>query len=193
MRYAIISDIHSNLEALRTVLKDIRKRPIDKIFCLGDIVGYGPNPLDVLDFMRNFEFCLVGNHDDAVINSIPPAFNPIAAEAARWNANLYFDVTGSTLFKFIKLNRLEDMSKILWWSAEEGDENPHTLKDGPSAWEHIVFGTDERPTGLPGNIERFSMMLEANNVPADMRERMWGLTMAENLGIDPETHRFKNG
>jgi predicted TIM-barrel fold metal-dependent hydrolase len=115
-----------------------------------------------------------------------------AAEAARWNANLFFDVTGSTLFKFIKLNRLEDMSKILWWSAEEGDENPHTLKDGPSAWEHIVFGTDEKPSGLPGNIERFSMMLEANSVPTDIRERMWGLTMAENLGIDPETRRFKN-
>jgi predicted phosphodiesterase len=81
---ALISDIHSNLAALRAVLQDIRKRPIDRIFCLGDVVGYGPNPLEVLDFMRNFEFCLVGNHDDAVINSIPPAFNPIAAEAARW-------------------------------------------------------------------------------------------------------------
>lgn len=81
---ALISDIHGNLPALRAVLQDIRKRPVDRIFCLGDIVGYGPNPLEVLDFMRNFEFCLVGNHDDAVINSIPPAFNPIAAEAARW-------------------------------------------------------------------------------------------------------------
>jgi len=113
-----------------------------------------------------------------------------AAEAARWNANLFFDVTGSTLFKFIKLGRLERMSEILWWSAEEGDNNPHTLKGGPGAWEHIVFGTDESPEGLPGNIERFSMMLDANDVPAESRKKMWGLTMAENLGIDPETHRF---
>jgi predicted TIM-barrel fold metal-dependent hydrolase len=112
-----------------------------------------------------------------------------AAEAARWNANLFFDVTGSTLFKFIKLDRLGEMKNILWWSGEEGEHNPHTLKDGPSAWEHIVFGTDERPEGLTGNIERFSMMLDANNVPPATREKMWGKTMAENLGIDPETHR----
>jgi predicted TIM-barrel fold metal-dependent hydrolase len=115
-----------------------------------------------------------------------------AAEAARWNANLFFDVTGSTLFKFIKLDRLDEMSNILWWSGEEGENNPHTLKDGPSAWEHIVFGTDESPEGLPGNIERFSMMLEANNVPTAIRNKMWGETMVENLGIDPETHRFIN-
>lgn len=113
-----------------------------------------------------------------------------AAEAARWHRNLFFDVTGSTLFKFIKLNQLDKMSEILWWSAEEGEDNPHTLKDGPNAWEHIVFGTDEAPEGLPGNIERFTMMLDANNVPQAIRNRMWGGTMAENLGIDPETHRF---
>ena len=113
-----------------------------------------------------------------------------AAEAARWNPNLFFDVTGSTLFKFIKLNKLEEMSNILWWSGEEGEDNPHTLKDGPGAWEHIVFGTDEAPEGLPGNIERFAMMLEANNVPQASRKKMWGETMAENLGIDPKTHRF---
>ncbi|MFC2126439.1 amidohydrolase family protein [Bacteroidota bacterium] len=113
-----------------------------------------------------------------------------AAEAARWNPNLFFDVTGSTLGKFIKLNRLEEISNILWWSGVEGENNPHTLKDGPSAWEHIVFGTDESPEGLPGNIERFTMMLDANNVPEETRKRMWGLTMAENLGIDIKTRRF---
>lgn len=113
-----------------------------------------------------------------------------AAEAARWNSNLFWDVTGSTLGKFIKLNKLEEMSNILWWSGEEGENNPHTLKDGPGAWEHIVFGTDEVPEGLPGNIERFSMMLDANDVPQASRKKMWGLTMAENLGIDPKTRRF---
>jgi hypothetical protein len=113
-----------------------------------------------------------------------------AAEAARWNPNLFFDVTGSTLFKFIKLNRLDKMSDILWWSSEEGENNPHTLKGGPGAWEHIVFGTDEDPEGLTGNIERFSLMLDANNVPSASRKKMWGETMAENLGIDPKTHKF---
>jgi hypothetical protein len=113
-----------------------------------------------------------------------------AAEAARWNPNLFFDVTGSTLLKFIKLNRLDKMGDILWWSSGEGENNPHTLKGGPSAWEHIVFGTDEEPEGLSGNIERFEMMLNANNVPSAIRKKMWGETMAENLGIDPKTHKF---
>ena len=49
MRQALISDIHSNLEALTTVLADIARQKIDRIVCLGDIVGYGPNPGECLD------------------------------------------------------------------------------------------------------------------------------------------------
>jgi hypothetical protein len=113
-----------------------------------------------------------------------------AAEAARWNPNLFFDVTGSTLLKFIKLDKLDKMSEILWWESDEAEENPHTLKDGPGAWEHIVFGTDEKPRGLKSNIERFQQMLDANNVPVPVREKMWGLTMANTLGIDSNTHKF---
>jgi len=113
-----------------------------------------------------------------------------AAETARWNPTLYFDVTGSTLLKFIKLGKLAQMSDVLWWASDEAEDNPHTLKGGPSAWEHIVFGTDEKPSGLTGNIERFQKMLDANNVPQTTREKMWGLTMAKILGIDPNTHKF---
>ena len=113
-----------------------------------------------------------------------------AAEAARWNPTLYFDVTGSTLLKFIKLGKLARMSEILWWASDEAEHNPHTLKGGPGAWEHIVFGTDEKPSGLMANIERFHKMLDANDVPQATREKMWGLTMAKVLGIDPKTHKF---
>jgi len=113
-----------------------------------------------------------------------------AAEACRWNPNLYFDITGSTLHKLIKLDDLDRFKKILWWSAKEGEETAHTLKGGPDAFEHIVFGTDERPEGLPGNIERFQKFLDANEVSEKNREMMWGLTMARMLGIDPETHKF---
>jgi len=114
-----------------------------------------------------------------------------AAEAARWNPNLYFDVTGSTLLKFIKLGKLERMSEVLWWASDESKENPHTLKDGPGAWEHLVFGTDEVPSGLEPNIERFQKMLDANRVPASDREKMWGLTIARILGVDPKTRTLK--
>ncbi len=104
---------------------------------------------------------------------------------------MFFDVTGSTLLKFIKLGRLERMSEVLWWADDESENNPHTLKGGPGAWEHIVFGTDEKPTGLEANIQRFQMMLGANNVPDNVCKKMWGLTIADILGIDPVTRKFK--
>jgi uncharacterized protein len=112
-----------------------------------------------------------------------------AAEAARWNPNLYFDVSGSTLHKLILLGKLDQLNQILWWATWEGADNPHTLQDGPSAWEHIVFGSDEGPAGLPGNIERFQQMLDANRVPEKDRAKMWALTMAQILAIDPHTRR----
>jgi hypothetical protein len=115
-----------------------------------------------------------------------------AAETARWNPKLFFDITGSTLLKFIKLGRLERMKEILWWADDESENNPHTLKGGPGAWEHIVFGTDEKPTGLEANIKRFQMMLDANNVPENDRQNMWGLTIANILGLDPKTRKFKH-
>jgi predicted phosphodiesterase len=81
---AIISDIHSNLEALQAVLDDIEKRGIQRIVCLGDIVGYGPNPRECLDLiMERCEACVCGNHDVAVFYE-PYSFNLGAERAAFW-------------------------------------------------------------------------------------------------------------
>ena len=67
MRYAIISDIHSNLEALVTVLREIEKKHVDEIVCLGDVVGYGANPDEVVEIVRNeVKYTVRGNHDDAL-------------------------------------------------------------------------------------------------------------------------------
>jgi diadenosine tetraphosphatase ApaH/serine/threonine PP2A family protein phosphatase len=81
---AIISDIHSNHEALKTVLADIDRRGITTIFCLGDIVGYGPDPRECLDLvMDRSSFSLCGNHDHAVFYE-PANFNVAAERAAFW-------------------------------------------------------------------------------------------------------------
>lgn len=67
MKYAILSDIHSNPEALERVLEDAWDHDVDKIICLGDIVGYGPDPAGAVDLVRNScDVVLVGNHDAAV-------------------------------------------------------------------------------------------------------------------------------
>jgi len=81
---AIISDIHANLEALTAVLADIDARGVKRIICLGDVVGYGPNPLECMDIvMQRCEFSLMGNHDFAIFYE-PANFNQPAENASFW-------------------------------------------------------------------------------------------------------------
>ena len=86
--FAIISDIHSNLEALTTVLKDIEDRGIKTIYCLGDIVGYAANPKECLDLViEKTEFSVLGNHDYAVMYE-PTNFNLGAEQASYWSREM---------------------------------------------------------------------------------------------------------
>ena len=81
---AIISDLHANLEALEAVLGDIDQRGIKRIICLGDIVGYGPNPKECLDLVVDrCEVTVCGNHDQAVFYE-PYSFNIGAERSAFW-------------------------------------------------------------------------------------------------------------
>ena len=84
MKLALISDIHGNLEALQAVLEDIRKQSITDIYCLGDVIGYGPNPRECLDLVRQrTKVCILGNHDQAAMFD-PEGFNPVALRAIYW-------------------------------------------------------------------------------------------------------------
>jgi predicted phosphodiesterase len=86
MKIAIISDIHSNLEALEAALGVIKKRNIDEVICLGDVIGYGANPNECIDLIRKATpYVLLGNHDEAAIDlSRTEYFNPFARIAAEW-------------------------------------------------------------------------------------------------------------
>jgi predicted phosphodiesterase len=87
MRYAVISDIHSNLTAFQAVLQDIEARGgFERIWCLGDIVGYGPDPKECIELLRQYDhICVAGNHDWGAIGKIGiDDFNPEAATACRW-------------------------------------------------------------------------------------------------------------
>lgn len=87
MRYAIISDIHSNLEAFETVLAECRKAKVEKIICCGDIVGYGANPKECLNLVRKLNIVAVaGNHDWAVSGRLDFShFTPDGQAAVVWN------------------------------------------------------------------------------------------------------------
>lgn len=100
-----------------------------------------------------------------------------AAEAARWEKNLYFDLTGSSLLK--KSKNLAVFKDYLWW------EGPtlHSSKDAVYAFEKLVFGTDEPPENLDAVIGQFERMLDACGVPEASRQKIYGGTMAQILGI----------
>ncbi|HJX13724.1 MAG TPA: metallophosphoesterase family protein [Dehalococcoidales bacterium] len=89
MRCAIIADIHANLEAFTAVLGEIEHQGgVDEVWSLGDIVGYGPDPVPCIELLRRYNHVSVaGNHDRAAIGKLELSFfNPLAAEACRWTA-----------------------------------------------------------------------------------------------------------
>jgi predicted phosphodiesterase len=84
VRRALISDIHGNLEALEAALEDIRAQGITEIYCLGDIIGYGPNPRECIDrVMESCKVTLLGNHDQGALFD-PDGFNIGAERAIFW-------------------------------------------------------------------------------------------------------------
>jgi diadenosine tetraphosphatase ApaH/serine/threonine PP2A family protein phosphatase len=85
MRILIISDVHSNLTALQTVLEDAK--PFDRVWCLGDVIGYGPDPNECIIKIRELPLlkCVKGNHDAAIIGDINiRAFNYEARASLEW-------------------------------------------------------------------------------------------------------------
>jgi diadenosine tetraphosphatase ApaH/serine/threonine PP2A family protein phosphatase len=86
MRYAIVSDIHSNLEALLAVRTNIEGKEIDRIACLGDIVGYGADPVECIETVREMTSSIImGNHDLAATGEMDTSFfNPVARIAVEW-------------------------------------------------------------------------------------------------------------
>jgi len=89
MRVAVISDIHANLHALEAVVEAIEAESPDAIWCLGDLVGYGPLPNDCCAWAaERTQICLAGNHDLGALDELDLGdFSPDAAEAAHWTRN----------------------------------------------------------------------------------------------------------
>jgi predicted phosphodiesterase len=86
VRLALISEVHANLEALQATLDDIAPQSVDRIVCLGDIVGYNTNPHECIARLRDIgALCIAGNHDRAVCGQITTeTFSRTAARAVAW-------------------------------------------------------------------------------------------------------------
>ncbi len=89
MRIAIVSDIHANLQAWNAVWLDIRSMSVDQVISLGDAIGYGPNPAEVLEALyTSVNYFVLGNHDAAVCGKMDPVlFSHMARELIGWTAN----------------------------------------------------------------------------------------------------------
>jgi len=136
MKTFIISDIHSNLEALNAFVdyyKEFKKQK--RVICLGDIVGYGPNPAECLDIVTSLtdKICM-GNHDYTLIYRYEEEYmNEIAAEAIRYSRNQLND-------------KQKELIKGFPYSIVEGNVNYcHSSPVHPENWEYIVNrGTAEQ-------------------------------------------------
>lgn len=113
MRFLVISDIHANLEALETALSSAGEW--DATLCLGDLVGYGPNPNECVDRVRQLPnlTCIIGNHDEAALGRIDlDTFNGLAKEAAIWTQKTMKEETRGFLESLSQVEELDGFTAV---------------------------------------------------------------------------------
>jgi predicted phosphodiesterase len=127
MRYAIIGDIHANLEALQAILKDAKEQEVSHFACLGDVVGYNANPVECLEIVRELECPTVrGNHDHYVAHSDSlEGFHPLAANVVDWTRKQLTDEQRSYLGQLPYNLPVETFTIV------------HSTLDVPSGWGYV--------------------------------------------------------
>jgi predicted phosphodiesterase len=127
MKFAIIADIHANLEALEAVLADAREQKVTHYACLGDVVGYNANPKECLDIIRGMGMpCVKGNHDEYCSTDSPlDGFNPAAAQAVEWTRRQLSEEDRQWL-RDLKYMRLVTSFSIV-----------HATLDAPQRWGYV--------------------------------------------------------
>lgn len=129
MRLAVISDLHANLEALEAVTDHISGQSVDKVVCLGDLVGYGADPNPCLDKVRELaDVVVAGNHDYASVDKTDSSrFNPLAREAIAWTSRMLLSDHRSYLEKLPLTVEL----------AEVGATLVHSTPSKPGLWWYL--------------------------------------------------------
>lgn len=128
MTYGIISDIHGNLQALRATLAVLREEEVDSILCLGDLVGYGANPNEVIAEAREvMDVCVAGNHDFGAVGKTDMSiFSLTARTACLWTGKvLTADHRG--YLEELPLTHVTDLFTLV-----------HASPDHPSLWNYVA-------------------------------------------------------
>jgi predicted phosphodiesterase len=127
MKFAIIADIHGNLDAFQVVLEDCKNQQVTHYACLGDVVGYNANPKECLDIVRTMNMpCVKGNHDEYCSSEEHlEGFNPAAAEAVNWTRKQLTEDDRQWL-RDLKYSRMVTNFTIV-----------HATLDGPQRWGYV--------------------------------------------------------
>ncbi len=127
MKYAILADIHANLEALQVVLEDSKQLKCTHYACLGDIVGYNANPKECLDIVRGMKMpCVKGNHDEyCSMDGELEGFNPHAKEAINWTRHQITEDDRLWLRELKYIRLITTFSLV------------HATLDGPQRWGYV--------------------------------------------------------
>jgi len=130
MKYALLSDVHGNLEAFEAVLKEIEKQSPEEILFLGDIVGYGANPNQSIELLKSItDTALAGNHDHAAAGLTDiTCFNPYAKEAILWTQNC------------LTSDHLVYLKRLPYVLSKEEMTLVHASPKEPEQW-HYLSGT----------------------------------------------------
>jgi predicted phosphodiesterase len=144
--YAVISDIHGNLEALEAVLREVPDG-LEEIYCLGDVIGYGANPNECCDLVREREMPVIsGNHDLAVtdLSTDLAWFNPVAAAAVKWTREQLTEDNANFLRTRPRTMQREG-TLFVHGSVRDPDEY---ILNGAVAWENLAILKKEYPDVL---------------------------------------------
>lgn len=141
--YAVISDIHGNLEGLEAVLADVPEE-VERVYCLGDVIGYGANPNECCDIVQEREMpTITGNHDIAVIDLSMDLnwFNPVAAAAVRWTREQLTEENAEFLRSRPRMMQADE-TLFVHGSVRDPDEY---IIDGTTASENLAVLESEYP------------------------------------------------
>jgi len=183
MRYIVVSDIHSNAPALEAVLRDAPA--FDALICLGDIVGYGPDPNACVERVREFDLtCICGNHDQGTIGQADVLiFNRDAREALRWTQRELTPANLSFLHSLSPAGALDDDELIVLAHGSRRDP----------VWEYLVD-----PSSATHNFRQFrfqALLVGHSHLPLifewlDDQQRVQSLLPEPGVPVDLDGRRL---
>jgi predicted phosphodiesterase len=181
MKYAIIADIHGNLDALQVVLNDIRAQNATNIVCLGDVVGYNANPKECLQIIRDMNIPVVkGNHDEyCSSNDHLEGFNPHAADAVHWTREQLTDDDKKWL-RELKYSRMVANFTMV-----------HATLDAPDRWGY-VFDKLAAAASFPYQMTQMCFFGHTHVPVAFMRDTVVRGGTYSKFKVDPSKKYFIN-